>query len=91
MPGVGVLPPRLAGGVDAAPPHPVADRRVAARTGARTQPIETLWRGRKALYPADPTVTDADVPDRTIHNAVRTLNEKRFPNPVAGQRSLASA
>ena len=40
---------------------------------------------------ADPTVTDADVPDRTIHNAIRTPNEKRYPNPVAGQRSLASA
>jgi hypothetical protein len=48
-------------------------------------------RGRKARYPADPTDTDAELPDRTIHNAIRTLNEKRFPNLSAGQRSLALA
>ena len=52
---------------------------------------QTPWRGLTARHRARQTVTDAEVPDRAIHNAVTTLNDGRYPNPQAGRRSLAPA
>ena len=50
--------------------------------------IETVWRDLKAHYLAHQTFTDTEVLNRTIQNAVETLNVERKPKSVGQPTNL---